>query len=303
MTIRIALSNYGHKVIGMANASAIVRVYRLHGQASGQINASRARLVLVAQQPAQFKPNLSAAMVFTAQSPGDYRIEVKRNDINDDAQNIVTPSDFQVAPEFEGIVLHKPEFKSEKPSDDDLRRTQVQLGWDAYPGVSTYRLQITRTNGTVEDLQVPAPNFSILRENISDKERKYVVSAPLPGGWLVKSRQDDIIFDFTPPHPVTPANNTALTENDNLWDGRGVLFTWQKTGISEGYILEVSEDPSFSRLVVNRRQKDNFLVFKPASRDVTYYWRVRAFAKDQVSAPSEAFQFSVKRTKPAKKKL
>jgi hypothetical protein len=301
VTIRIALSKYGQKAIGVANASAIVRVYRVSGQASGQANASRARLVLVAQQPAQFKPNLSAAMIFTAQSPGGYRIEVKRNDIKDDAQNIVSTSDFQVAPEFEGIALHKPEFKSEKPNDDELRRTQVQLGWDAYPGVSTYRLQITRSNGTVEDLEVPAPNFSILRENISDKERKYVVSAPLPGGWLVKSRQDDIIFDFTPPNPVTPANNAVLTQNDNLWDGRGVLFTWQKTGISEGYILEVSEDPGFSRLVVNRRQKDNFLVFKPASRDVTYYWRVRAFAKDQVSAPSEAFQFSVKRTNPAKK--
>jgi hypothetical protein len=296
VTIEIGLSKYGRFLLSSAGGgeakgtSAMVRVYLL--QADGPP-------LLVAQQAAPFRSDTPVAMIFPAHQPGHYRIEVKRNDLKQNsAENLSTSSSFRVAPEFEGIVLHKPTFKSEKTSEDEPRRSQAFLSWDPYPGVTNYRLQITDAKNTRQDLQVPTNNFIAVRESISDTTRKYVVSSNLANGWIVRSPEEQFVFDFTPPSPVTPENKAVLNQNSNIWNGKGILLTWQKTGVSEGYVLEISADPTFAKLIVNRRQTDNFLVFKPSRRDMTYYWRIRAMAQGNVSQPSETFEFSVEHAKP-----
>ncbi|MDR3608471.1 MAG: FecR domain-containing protein [Oligoflexia bacterium] len=280
--IKLELSKYGRKIARKNNLNASVRIYREEGpQPVAQQNLS------IGATP--------VGLIFKARLPGRYRIEAQRGDLSAPLPaNLVTRTSFTVPAEYEGIKLHQAESKSEKISDDEPRRFVGHLSWEPYPGVSGYHLHLSRPNRPTEDIQVSGTDYNVVRESISDQARTYEVSANLPNGWIVKSPGDRLMFEFIPPSPVSPADGTLLADKNNLWDESGVLISWQKTGISEAYVFEISEDPEFKQMIVNRRQKDNFLVFKPANRDVIYFWRVRAVAGESVSNPSQTFRFRVK---------
>ena len=75
-------------------------------------------------------------------------------------------------------------------------------------------------------------------------------------------------------------------------------MTWQKTGISEGYVLEIASDAEFKTVLLKREQKDNFYIYHPSKTVAQYWWRVRAFAKKAASRPSATFGFSIARAAP-----
>jgi hypothetical protein len=263
-----------------AKATAVVRVSRQFKDDKPLLVMEKT-VVVDAALPESFK--------FSAKTPGRYQIQVIPG------KGSPIQAMFTVAPDFEAIELREPESFVDSGEVNELRRQKVRLSWKPYPGATSYRIQIFRGGKPFEEAEVNGTEYSVKRADILDSERRYRVAARLLDGWAVTSQEAPFVFDFMPPTLITPANSMELGEDDNLWDGNGILLSWQKSGISDGYILQIAEDPSFSKLIVKKRQPDNFLIFKPANRDVTYFWRVQAVANGAVSRSSAVFSFSVKR--------
>jgi hypothetical protein len=267
--------------------SVKISVYRLAGE--------EGRRVGVMEEEASAIPGVPVKMKFQPNSPGRYRIEAIRGSV------VLAHREFTILPDFEAIELRQPDPFVDKGDGNELRKTGVRLSWAPYPGVTHYRVRISRPGKPLEEAEVSGTTYVVRRVETQDSERLYVVSARLQGGWSVHSASGRLVFDFTPPTPITPANHQVMSGSDKMREGKGILLTWQKTGVGDRYLLTISDDPSFRRVLVSKQRAGNFLVFKPSDRDETYYWRIQAMEDGMLSRPSEIFDFSVKQRGPAPK--
>jgi hypothetical protein len=201
---------------------------------------------------------------------------------------------------IEGIELIQPETldfnKKESIEARGRRIAKVRLSWKPFPLVKTYQLKLyDHSSGAekVQELNLADPAHVIARQTAAQKGMDYEVIASLPNGFTVRSPKSKFIFDFPSPDPTTPTNRSIIKPQDmEAWEG-GVLLTWQHTGVSEGYVIEIARDPAFRAVVTKRSQKDNFFLFKPIKGIPQYWWRVSAFAQQLVSRPSQVFNFKV----------
>lgn len=206
---------------------------------------------------------------------------------------------FIVKPDFEAIEVSRPE--SLKPSDSpateswmERSKPRVRLTWSPYPTATEYEISIANPAPDMKASVLTRETTHVFtRSSILDTKLTYEIISHLPSGFIVHSPRTDLSFDFNPPDPVSPADRTTLSKSVDGWTDNGVLLTWQKIGISEGYQLEIARDSSFRQVIINRSQKDNFFLFRPPHVNASYWWRIRAFAGRQFTQPSEAFRFNI----------
>ena len=136
------------------------------------------------------------------------------------------------------------------------------------------------------------PSFSLSKEKGASPRIFYQIKSSLSNGFEVSSPVQQFIFDFQPPKPVVPEDHAVMSKAELSNEGDGILFTWQKTNFTEGYVLEIAKDRQFSNKILEKVQKDNFFVFK-AVRPGKYYWRVKGYSRGFFSKTSEPYEMVI----------
>jgi hypothetical protein len=238
---------------------------------------------------------------FPISQPGNYEFHVAG------AENNSSKVHFTLESTFQGIELIQPETvgfnKNENIQNRGKRIAKVRLSWKPFPTAKAYKLKLyDRSSGTetTQELDLKDTAYVVSRQSAAQEEMYYEVMTTLPNGFKVHSSKEKFIFDFPPPDPTTPPTKSKITQQDmEAWEG-GILLTWQKTGVSEGYVIEVAQDPLFKKVLIKRSQKDNFFLVRPIKGINHYWWRVSAHAHQLQSRPSQVFEFTTTGTGAAK---
>jgi hypothetical protein len=98
------------------------------------------------------------------------------------------------------------------------------------------------------------------------------------------------VKEIGPPTPISPANMMPIFMTH---DAKPVEFSWTPMANAKGYRLQISRNPYFSSIIVDR--KLNAADVMVAGLDEgPYYWMVRSFdASDRESAESEKNRFTI----------
>ena len=98
-----------------------------------------------------------------------------------------------------------------------------------------------------------------------------------------------------PPAPklIEPFNNRVfLTKKDELLS---ILLKWERARGGNGYNVEISNSPSFLRLLSSKTRVGSTSVKIPSVPSGVYYWRIRSInAANVMSIPSEIRNFTVR---------
>ena len=90
-----------------------------------------------------------------------------------------------------------------------------------------------------------------------------------------------------PPSLSSPANETTVTNLE-------VMLEWDASVDADSYRLQISTEPSFSNLIIDRKgiTETHYRLTTGLAWDLTYYWRTNACNADGTSSWSETWQFS-----------
>lgn len=208
---------------------------------------------------------------------------------------------FEIGDRFQGIKLFDPLIAGEATASNvysgSLKREfDITFHWEPYPTANQYLIRFFKSAAD----QIPTLEEKLSESKyISQKKRAftgqvvYEVETTLPSGFKVKSRRVPFRFDFLPPIPVLPANQTVLNAEAIASNGNRILFTWQKTNFTEVYEIEFSKEKNFYKPFKKKQLKENFLleeVFPPGS----YYWRIKSITQGVTSPPSQPSLFEVR---------
>ena len=98
------------------------------------------------------------------------------------------------------------------------------------------------------------------------------------------------VKEIGPPTPISPANMMPIFISQ---ESKPIEFAWTPMANAKGYRLQISRNPYFSSLIVDRKiNSSNVLV--SGLTEGPYYWMVRSFdAGEKESAESEKNRFTV----------
>src|SRR5450432_940460 len=100
----------------------------------------------------------------------------------------------------------------------------------------------------------------------------------------------DKVKEIGPPTPISPANMMPIFVAN---DSKAIEFSWTTMTNAKGYRLQISQNPYFSSLVVDREVTSSAVMVSGLSEGA-YYWMVRSFdAQNKVSIESEKNRFTV----------
>jgi hypothetical protein len=134
-------------------------------------------------------------------------------------------------------------------------------------------LLITKGSGTVER------NGETLKLADWEKARFKPTSAHL-----------EKVKEIGPPTPISPANMMPIFVSH---DTKPIEFSWAQMANAKGYRLQISRNPYFSSLIVDRKVNSADVMVSGLTEG-PYYWMVRSFdATDKESAESEKNRFTV----------
>ena len=72
-----------------------------------------------------------------------------------------------------------------------------------------------------------------------------------------------------------------------------VPLLWHISPGAESYLVQISDDPTFSKILYSRNEiNDTLLVVTDLSSNTTYYWRVKAYSESTESEWSDVWSFS-----------
>ena len=94
---------------------------------------------------------------------------------------------------------------------------------------------------------------------------------------------------FDVPQPGTPSTGGALAEESA---GKGVTFAWRAPEELNRFRVQISRDPSFSDVIVDREVSQSYLE-NPVAETGTYYWRVKGGSGSKESSYSTSVRFEV----------
>jgi FecR protein len=98
------------------------------------------------------------------------------------------------------------------------------------------------------------------------------------------------VKEIGPPTPISPANMMPIFITQ---DPKPVEFSWTPMTNAKGYRLQISRNPYFSSLIVDRKVSASDVMVSGLSEG-PYYWMVRSFdASEKESAESEKNRFTV----------
>ncbi|MGE0616245.1 MAG: hypothetical protein AB7P04_11455, partial [Bacteriovoracia bacterium] len=243
----------------------------------------------------------------TLKRPGNYNWEVQS--VNEDEplpKKLVR--NFRLEPTFRGITVLKPVIgNADADADSDetlLKNFGITLRWSEFPDADNYILRLVRNEHDrvpILEKSVSGTKYEFNRDKVFSGEFLYNVRTKLSSGFTVTSTVGRYSYRFKPPVLVRPEPNTLINQQDLDQQENRILFTWRKTQFTEAYLLEFSLEKSFSKIVLNKKTRENFFILK-APPNGTYWWRVRSIAtKGMTSEPSAPNQIVVKRTNPNQK--
>ncbi len=98
------------------------------------------------------------------------------------------------------------------------------------------------------------------------------------------------VKEIGPPTPISPANMMPIFVAN---DSKPIEFSWTAMANAKGYRLQISRNPYFSSLVVDRNVTSS-VVMVSGLAEGPYYWMVRSFdAQQKESVESEKNRFTV----------
>jgi hypothetical protein len=98
------------------------------------------------------------------------------------------------------------------------------------------------------------------------------------------------IKEIGPPTPISPANMMPIFVSN---DTKPIEFSWTAMTNAKGYRLQISRNPYFSSLVVDRIVSSSAVLVSGLAEG-PYYWMVRSFdAQEKQSVESEKNRFTV----------
>ena len=98
------------------------------------------------------------------------------------------------------------------------------------------------------------------------------------------------VKEIGPPTPISPANMMPIFVAN---DSKAIEFSWTAMTNAKGYRLQISRNPYFSSLVVDREVSSSAVMVSGLSEGA-YYWMVRSFdAQNKSSIESEKNRFTV----------
>jgi hypothetical protein len=104
------------------------------------------------------------------------------------------------------------------------------------------------------------------------------------------SGQIEKVKEIGPPTPISPANMMPIFISQ---DPKPVEFSWTPMANANGYRLQISRNPYFSSLIVDRKVSAADVMVSGLSEG-PYYWMVRSFdTKGKESVESEKNRFTV----------
>ncbi len=231
------------------------------------------------------------AYKYKFESPGQYEWELMVTD-----KRLPVPkrlkSRFQVRPEFEAIELLPPLIGGKEISNNELNGEMLQefditLRWKKYRRADDYTILVTERPDSPKPMvqrKTEEVEYRFNRNKVYNRQFYYLVKAQLPSGFVATSKSQVFNFVFLPPKLVVPESGARLSLaglNGNL------LMTWQKTNFTKGYEIQISRDPRFQVVALQKKVSENFLIFTPPGAG-TYYWRVKSFSSGVESTFSAA---------------
>jgi len=98
------------------------------------------------------------------------------------------------------------------------------------------------------------------------------------------------VKEIGPPTPISPANMMPIFVSN---DSKPIEFSWTAMANAKGYRLQISRNPYFSSLAVDRNVTSSVVMVSGLSEG-PYYWMVRSFdAQEKESIESEKNRFTV----------
>lgn len=235
----------------------------------------------------------------TLEAPGTYLLEIRGTEGDDRS---LAKSEFQLLPDFEAIELQDPliggrKLLTNKLDGARMKDFEVTLRWNAYRRAKKYRLTFgsdPEIKNVLFEMDVSGDEYILKTGKILVGNFYYRVSAVLPSGFRPRSKIEVFNFNFLPPTPVMPRHEAVLNlASLSGPEGPTILLTWEKTHFTDSYELEISADERFERMLTRQRLSQNFYVFQVNARG-KFWWRVRGFAKELASGPSNRRAFTVK---------
>ena len=105
------------------------------------------------------------------------------------------------------------------------------------------------------------------------------------------------IKEIGPPTPISPANMMPIFAGDGD-DSKPIEFSWTPMTNAKGYRLQISQNPYFSSLVVDRNVTSSAVMVSGLAQG-PYYWMVRSFdgaGKQSVESEKNRFTIIAKET-------
>lgn len=98
------------------------------------------------------------------------------------------------------------------------------------------------------------------------------------------------IKEIGPPTPISPANMMPIFTGR---EPKAIEFSWTPMANAKGYRLQISRNPYFSSLIVDRKVNSSDVMVSGLSEG-PYYWMVRSFdGQEKESVESEKNRFTV----------
>jgi hypothetical protein len=98
------------------------------------------------------------------------------------------------------------------------------------------------------------------------------------------------IKEIGPPTPISPANMMPIFSSG---DSKPVEFSWTAMANAKGYRLQISRNPYFSSLIVDRQVTSSAVMVSGLSEG-PYYWMVQSFdSNNKESVESEKNRFTI----------
>jgi hypothetical protein len=98
------------------------------------------------------------------------------------------------------------------------------------------------------------------------------------------------IKEIGPPTPISPANMMPIFATS---DGKPIEFSWTPMANAKGYRLQISRNPYFSSLIVDRKVTSSAVMVSGLTEG-PYYWMVQSYdGNEKQSVESEKNRFTI----------
>jgi len=189
------------------------------------------------------------------------------------------------------VIYHKPVrlvYPNNKDSFETVSgKADVSFKWEEDPLAQKYIFELSKK-----------PDFSKIEKRVIT-ELKNISSPGLTSGeyfWRIKSLMKTAGEDMTRSSSIgrfyiaTPARLAAPKiirplpkSRINLYDSRakGIVFSWDGKPQYKNYILEISEDKKFSKLLASEKVKANYKLLIKKFNKGKYFWRVKTLLRGE----------------------